>query len=114
MGTLIQEVKIAVRMMIKNQGFSIVVILTLALGIGANTAIFSFVNAVLLRPLAYKDSATLVNVWGKFDNEGLAQNPLSEPEFWDLRSRNQCFSDLGAYSLGNGANLTSSTRSRSK
>jgi putative ABC transport system permease protein len=103
-----QDIRIAARMMIKNSGFSIVVILTLALGIGANTAIFSVVNAVLLRPLAYKDSATLVNVWGKFDKEGLPRLWFSEPEYWDLRDRNQSFSELGAYSLGGGANLTSS------
>ena len=107
MGTLIQDIKIAIRMMIRNLGFSFVVIVTLALGIGANTAIFSVVNAVLLRPLAYKDSATLVNVWGKFDKEGIPRLSISEPEYWDLRDRRQSFSELGAYSLGNGANLTS-------
>ena len=107
MGTLMQDIKIAIRMMMKNPGFSIVVILTLALGIGANTAIFSVVNAVLLRPLAYKDSATLVNVWGKLDKEGIPRLWLSEPEYWDLRDRNQSFLELGGYSLGNSANLTS-------
>jgi putative ABC transport system permease protein len=107
MGTLFQDIKVALRMMVKNPGFSIVVILTLALGIGANTAIFSIVNAVLLRPLAYKDSGTLVNVWGKLDKEGIPKLWLSEPEYWDLRDRNQSFSEIGAYSLGNGANLTS-------
>jgi putative ABC transport system permease protein len=107
MGTLFQDIKVAVRMMVKNPGFSIVVILTLALGIGANTAIFSVVNAVLLRPLAYKDSGALVNVWGKLDNQGIPRLWFSEPEYWDLRDRNQSFSELGAYSLGNGANLTS-------
>ena len=107
MGTLFHDVKVAVRMMVKNPGFSIVVVLTLALGIGANTAIFSVVNAVLLRPLAYKDSALLVNVWGKFDQQGIPRLWFSEPEYWDLRDRNQSFSELGVYSLGSGANLTS-------
>jgi putative ABC transport system permease protein len=108
MGTLLQDIKIAIRMMIKNPGFSLVVVLTLALGIGANTAIFSVVDAVLLRPLAYKDSAALVDVWGKFENQGIPRLGASEPEYWDLRNRKQSFSEIGAYSLGNGANLTSS------
>jgi len=108
MGTFIQDVKIAFRLMVKNPAFSIVVVLTLALGIGANTAIFSVVNAVLLRPLGYKDSASLVNVWGRFDNQGIPRLWISEPEYWDLRDRKQSFSEIGAYSLGNGANLTSS------
>jgi putative ABC transport system permease protein len=106
-GTLVQDIKIAVRMMTKNPGFSAVVVLTLALGIGANTAIFSVVNAVLLRPLAYKDSGTLVNVWGKLDKQGIPQLWFSEPEYWDLNNRKQSFSELGSYSLGNSANLTS-------
>ncbi|HMD06825.1 MAG TPA: ABC transporter permease [Candidatus Acidoferrum sp.] len=106
MNTLIQDIRIAIRLMLKNPGFSLVVVLTLGLGIGANTAIFSVVNAVLLRPLAYKDSGTLVNVWGKFDKQGIPRNWLSEPEYWDLRDRNESFSELGAYSLGDGANLT--------
>ncbi|MGC1619793.1 MAG: ABC transporter permease [Candidatus Acidiferrum sp.] len=108
MGTLLQNIKIAIRMMMKSPGFSLVVVLTLTLGIGANTAIFSVVNAVLLRPLAYKDSAALVNVWGKFENEGIPRLGVSEPEYWDLRNRQQSFSEIGAYALGNGANLTSS------
>jgi len=108
MGTLLHDIRIAIRMMLRNPGFSLVVILTLALGIGANTAIFSVVNAVLLRPLGYKDSATIVNVWGKFDKQGLPQLWFSEPEYWDLHDRNQSFSEIGAYSLGDSANLTSS------
>jgi putative ABC transport system permease protein len=107
MNTLLQDIRIAIRMMVKNPGFSLVVVLTLGLGIGANTAIFSVVNAVLLRPLAYKDSGSLVNIWGKLENEGILRLWVSEPEYWDLRKRNESFSELGAYSLGNGANLTS-------
>jgi putative ABC transport system permease protein len=91
MGTLKQDIKVAIRMMLKNPGFSIVVVLTLALGIGANTAIFSVVNAVLLWPLGYKDSATLVNAGGKLEKESLPQLWPSEPEYWDLRDRNQSF-----------------------
>jgi putative ABC transport system permease protein len=107
MGNLLQDLKYGVRMLAKAPGFTAVAILTLALGIGANTAIFSVVNAVLLRPLSYKDSATLFNVWGKFEKEGLPQNWISDPEYWDLIDRNESFSQIAAYALGGSANLTS-------
>jgi putative ABC transport system permease protein len=108
MGNLLQDLKYGVRMLAKAPGFTAIAILTLALGIGANTAIFSVVDGVLLRPLSYKDSASLFNVWGKFEKEGIPQNWISEPEYWDLVDRNQSFSEIAAYQLGGGANLTSS------
>ena len=102
MTELRQDANYAVRMMARNPGFSIVVILALALGIGANTAIFSVIDAVLLRPLPYPDPDRLVMIYGNFEGIGLPknQNWISAPEFVDIRDRNQSFSHVAAYAGG--------------
>jgi len=102
MTTLRQDLHFALRQIIKRPGFATVVILTLALGIGANTAVFSVLNAVLLRPLPYSQPQQLVKLWTRFTGIGLPndQNAVSPPEFRDFQQLNNSFSDLAAISSG--------------
>lgn len=107
MENLFSDARYSIRMLRKNPGFTIVAVIALALGIGANSAIFSVVNTVLLRPLAFKEPAGLVRIWGKIDKAGIPKNWISQPELLDLKEQNQVFEDIAAYESG-GANLTGS------
>ena len=93
MDPLIQDLRYAVRTLLRSPGFSLVAVLTLALGIGANTAIFSAVSAVLLRPLPYADADRLAVLWG---SRGEAKQTLiSIPAFHDWQARNHTFDAMG-------------------
>jgi putative ABC transport system permease protein len=94
MSAMLQDLKFAVRMLVKSPGFALVAILTLALGIGANTAIFSVVNAVLLRPLPFKNSAQLVVLRETHKNVGNVS--VSYPDFLDWRQQSHSFAAMAA------------------
>src|SRR5579863_35806 len=102
MKTLLQDVRFAFRQMAKRPGFTLVVVLTMALGIGANAAIFSVLDAVLLLPLPYPEPQRLIKVWSRFTGIGLPndQNWVSAPEFRDYQQLNNSFSDLAAIEVG--------------
>ena len=93
---MIQDLRYAIRSLRKSPGFTVATVLTLALGIGANTAIFSVVNAVLLRPLPFKDADRLVQVWGT--SPGSKRDFVSQPDLDDWRAMTRSFSGLAASS----------------
>ena len=102
MRVLLQDVRFAFRQMAKRPGFTAVVVLTMALGIGANAAIFSVLDAILLRPLPYSHPEQLIKVWSRFTGIGMPndQNWVSAPEFRDFKQLNHSFSDLAAINSG--------------
>ncbi len=95
MGTLWQDIRFGVRTLVKNPGFTVVALLTLALGIGANTALFSVVNGVLLNPLPYPQPDQLVTIHESKAN--FATGSISWPNFRDWRDDNQTFSSMAIY-----------------
>ena len=103
MQTLWQDFRYSLRMLAKNPGFSAIAILTLALGVGANTAIFSVVNAVLLRPLPFEEPDRLVQIWHtppQASFPGIPTFTVSPANFLDWRSRSHAFEGMSAYGFG--------------
>ncbi|HEV2492435.1 MAG TPA: ABC transporter permease [Terriglobia bacterium] len=103
MGTLIQDLRYGLRMLVRNPGFTAVAVMALALGIGANTAIFSVVNTVLLKPLPYAEPDRLMRVESMSTRGAPVPSDLSYPDFFDFRARNHTFEHLVT---GRDTNLT--------
>src|SRR5215510_16311416 len=100
MQTLWQDLRYGARMLMKKPGFTLIAVLTLALGIGANTAIFSVVNAVLLRPLPVKEPDRLMTFWHSAPAKGLLHVDLNNAMFAYYRDRSRTFESLAAYEDG--------------
>jgi putative ABC transport system permease protein len=96
MGTLLQDVRYGLRMLGKAPGFAAIAVLTLALGIGANTAIYTAVDRILLRPLPYAQPERLVVLWEDFSRIGFPRNNLSPADYVDWKNQNSVFEDVAA------------------
>src|ERR1700726_2454489 len=96
MQSFVQDLRYAVRMLLKSPGFTIVAVLTLALGIGANVATFSVVHAVLLQPLPFPHPEQLVRVFDDLRGPNEQDVGMSAPELWDLQDRSGVFQDISA------------------
>ena len=97
MEALLQDIRYAARTLVKSPGFTAVAVLTLGLGIGANTAIFSVVDGVLLRPTPFADPAHLMMVWETDRKSGTTREPASVPDYLDFQRRSQRFEQLAAF-----------------
>src|ERR1700677_39484 len=100
MRILLQDLRFAFRMLAKRPGFTTVAVLALALGIGANTAVFSVIRGVVLRPLPYADPSKLVVIWESNLKANALREPSSPPNLKDWNEQNRCFSAMAGYSLG--------------
>src|SRR5215510_2176708 len=103
---MFKDLQYGIRVLTKNWGVTLVALITLALGIGANTAIFSVVNAVLLRTFPYTKPEQLVLVWEKREGGRTDQNVINLANFSDWKEQNQVFSDMAVF-FDRSLNLTS-------
>jgi len=106
---IVPDVKYAARLLRRSPGFTVTALLTLALGIGANTAIFSIVNGVILQPLGYPKPEQLMYLTTQFPSLGFLEFWVSPPEYMEYREQNRSFAAVGAYTTGE-SNLTAGDR----
>jgi len=109
MQSVLQDFRYALRMLFKKPGFTAMAVLTLALGIGANTAIFSVVDAVLLRALPYPDADRLVMLWSTMQSQGVPTAGSAMPDYREWRDQSQSFEGLGGFYYGD-FNLSGANR----
>src|SRR5262245_36820810 len=95
--TLWQDLRYSARMLLKKPGFTLVAVFTLALGIGLNVALFSVVNAVILRPLPYQQADRLVQIWQQDRRKGVTETPVSNADFLAWRTQAHSFANLTAH-----------------
>jgi len=113
MGTLFQDIRYGIRNLGRNRSFVIVAMLTLALGIGANTTIFSVMNNTLLKPLPFPGADRLVLVWETFGKGPDNWNIVSAPNFWDFQKQSRSFESMAIFdSAGRGYNLSPTSDSK--
>lgn len=105
MENLLHDISFSVRMLLKHPAFSIVAVVSLAIGIGANSAIFSVVDTLLLRPLPYAESDRLVILWSRSPGLNVDQDWFSPAQYFDVKTQNNVF-DQTAVSIGGSYNLT--------
>ena len=102
-----QDLRYGARMLLKQPGFTLIAILTLALGIGANTTIFSVINSLLLKPIPFPDADRLVLVWESQANDPKNRNIVSAPNYLDWQRQNDVFASMAIFdSAGKGYNLS--------
>src|SRR5262245_45757252 len=99
MGILLQDLRYGIRLLRRSPGFTITAVLALALGIGANSAIFSVVNALLLKPFPFENLDRLVMIQESFPNQGMKAKAVSPADFFDWQQQNSVFQNVAAYRI---------------
>ena len=114
LGSLIADVRYGFRTLLQQRGFLAAAVLTLALGVGANTTIFSVINATILKRLPFPNSDRLVLVWETFGEGPDNTNILSAPNFWDFQRQTHSFEAIAVFGSGGGYNTRPRARSRNR